>query len=206
MYAIIFLVRLLKKKVIITSIVLIILCILTYGFYNIIKRFDNGNVTNNNYSKYTHYNSDYFKNKYSINYEHHGVNNIINEYVIADTTTEEHLDTYDSLFYKISNDDYILIQEMNTCHESLSDLEARFAGDYLYMTKCWFPYRAELNKENTKLEPLDFNYSSISNIIIHFTNIIKVDYNYIYYRGFNDDDTFDGIIKCNLKTLICEKE
>ena len=187
-----------SKKVIIISLIVIVILILTFIFYNIIKYFDKNDITNNNYSKYSHYNSDYFKNKYSISYEHHGVNNIINEYVIADTTR------YSSLFYKVSNDDYILIQEMNMCNYSLSDREVRFAGDYLYMIICWIPYKAELNKENTKLEPLDFNYSSISNAI-HFTNIIKVDYNYIYYRGFNDDDTFDGIVKCNLKTLICEK-
>lgn len=146
------------------------------------------------------------QDKYVFSYSYHGPSNQIDEYAIADITPKKSEDNYTGLFYKIADNDYILIQEMNACHDIGTEGKEYnyFADNKLYLVRCWSTYVAELNKEKTTIKPLNLDFSKFNNDgdKIHIINIVKTIDNYIYYNAMFDNS--NEIIKCNLSNYICE--
>ena len=198
-----------KKSVLISFIIVIIVIVLVFGFFNIIKKIENKN--NKTYSISQHYKLENFKNKDTLFYQYPVSYGQVDRYMFAEMTTmgSESNSFLAGIFLEVADNDYILLDKIEMDLEDLLKRNAHFYEDKLYITSFWFPYVAKLNKDNTKIEKLNFKYLDTSNIYL-FTSIVKIENNYIYYNAFDSgsgpEDDFSGVVKCNLNSLECEKD
>ena len=106
-------------------------------------------------------------------------------YVLADMTGKDSLAVMTGLFYKVGEDDYILLDTFES-----SQTEA-------YDTPSSFIY--ELDRENSKMIDVDFKYKDKKIIP---SSIKDVDGNKIVFSVYNDDNKY----VCNLSNYKCEIE
>lgn len=156
------------------------------------------------FADYKHYNlseKDIFTYSYVPEY---GVNNT---YAIADITSENSEIGIRGLFYKISSDDFILLDEIEhrDRHQSTNNKYNLFDGNKLYaIGNGSSPLITEytLNYEKIGKKELQFEMpESDSGILI--STIDHLQDNYIYFSAFTD---YNGnkILKCSLDTYKCE--
>lgn len=150
---------------------------------------------------------------------HLSSSNSPSEYAIADITEENSESAKEGLFYKTSNFEYILIDELETCEVPNNKLYMSNNYTYvydangtnkLYIIRCLgqMKYEYNLTQEKVQKRELKFDTTSISNKEqeqVGFTSIEKVEKNYIYYTGqiYNTNQT-NISIKCSLDTMKCE--
>ena len=150
---------------------------------------------------------------------HLSSSNSPSEYAMTDITEENSESAKEGLFYKTSNFEYILIDELETCEVPNNKLYMSNNYTYvydangtnkLYIVRCLgqMKYEYNLTQEKVQKRELIFDTTSISNKEqeqVGFTSIEKVEKNYIYYTGqiYNTNQT-NISIKCSLDTMKCE--
>lgn len=150
---------------------------------------------------------------------HLSSSNSQSEYAMTDITEENSESAKEGLFYKTSNFEYILIDELETCEVPNNKLYMSNNYTYvydangtnkLYIIRCLgqMKYEYNLTQEKVQKRELKFDTTSISNKEqeqVGFTSIEKVEKNYIYYTGqiYNTNQT-NISIKCSLDTMKCE--
>lgn len=150
---------------------------------------------------------------------HLSSSNSPSEYAMTDITEENSESAKEGLFYKTSNFEYILIDELETCEVPNNKLYMSNNYTYvydangtnkLYTIRCLgqMKYEYNLTQEKVQKRELKFDTTSISNKEqeqVGFTSIEKVEKNYIYYTGqiYNTNQT-NISIKCSLDTMKCE--
>lgn len=150
---------------------------------------------------------------------HLSSSNSPSEYAMTDITEKNSESTKEGLFYKTSNFEYILIDELETCEAPNNKLYMSNNYTYvydangtnkLYIIRCLgqMKYEYNLTQEKVQKRELKFDTTSISNKEqeqVGFTSIEKVEKNHIYYKGqiFNTNQT-NISIKCSLDTMKCE--
>ena len=150
---------------------------------------------------------------------HLSSSNSPSEYAMTDTTEENSESAKEGLFYKTSNFEYILIDELETCEVPNNKMYMSNNYTYvydaegtnkLYIIRCLgqMKYEYNLTQEKVQKRELKFDTTSISNKEqeqVGFTSIEKVEKNYIYYTGqiYNTNQT-NISIKCSLDTMKCE--
>lgn len=150
---------------------------------------------------------------------HLSSSNSPSEYAMTDITEENSESAKEGLFYKTSNFEYILIDELETCEVPNNKMYMSNNYTYvydaedtnkLYIIRCLgqMKYEYNLTQEKVQKRELKFDTTSISNKEqeqVGFTSIEKVEKNYIYYTGqiYNTNQT-NISIKCSLDTMKCE--
>ncbi|MDD4706099.1 MAG: hypothetical protein PHS24_02665 [Bacilli bacterium] len=135
----------------------------------------------------------------------YGVNNT---YAIADITPEKSEISIRGLFYKISSDDYILLDKIESSdyRTSANDEYNVFYGNKLYaIGKYSSPLIAEytLNYEKIVKKELKFEIPETPKGLLIAT-IDHIQDNYIYLSAFAGYGSDYEIIKCSLYTYKCE--
>lgn len=125
-------------------------------------------------------------------------------YVLADMTSEEALSVVTGLFYKVKEDDYILLDtfESGQTDAYVNNSIYSFVFDKLYgigngKTPSTFIY--ELDGENSKILDVDFKFKDKKIIP---SAIKDVDGNRIVFNVYNDDNKY----VCSLSNYKCEVE
>lgn len=125
-------------------------------------------------------------------------------YVLADMTSKDSLAVMTGLFYKVGEDDYILLDtfESSQTEAYVKNSIYSFVFDKLYGigngdTPSSFIY--ELDRENSKMIDVDFKYNDKKIIP---SSIKDVDGNKIVFSVYNDDNKY----VCNLSNYKCEIE
>ena len=125
-------------------------------------------------------------------------------YVLADMTGKDSLAVMTGLFYKVGEDDYILLDtfESSQTEAYVKNSIYSFVFDKLYGigngdTPSSFIY--ELDRENSKMIDVDFKYKDKKIIP---SSIKDVDGNKIVFSVYNDDNKY----VCNLSNYKCEIE
>ncbi|MDD2518740.1 MAG: hypothetical protein PHG18_02505 [Bacilli bacterium] len=185
-----------KKKILISllSLLTIVLCSTLAGYDDKDK-----------YTDYEHYNlngKDILTYTYVLEY---GVNNT---YAIADITPEKSEIDIRGLFYKISSDDYILLDKIESSdhHKSTSDKYNVFYGNKLFaIGNGSSPLIAEytLNYEKIVKKELKFEMPETPNGLL-IRNIDHIKDDYIYLSAFAGYGSDYEITKCSLDTYKCE--
>lgn len=150
---------------------------------------------------------------------HLSSSNSPSEYAMTDITEENSESAKEGLFYKTSNFEYILIDELETCEVPNNKMYMSNNYTYvydandtnkLYIIRCLgqMKYEYNLTQEKVQKRELKFDTTSISNKEqeqVGFTSIEKVEKNHIYYTGqiYNTNQT-NISIKCSLDTMKCE--
>ena len=157
------------------------------------------------YEKFEHYDLTNYEKltfKYVENFEE-------NIYVLADITPKNYEMKIYGLFYKISDNDYILLDKIE--NGSLSEQENYFINNKLYVNAHYSAHHYEytLLKDKTIKRELNFDYSSVGKQIMMYY-VTKVEDNYIYYYSIMYDSTIDPeywgkkyILKCSLEDYKC---
>lgn len=160
----------------------------------------------NNYDSFKHYELNQSQKDY---YNYIDKNGKTEVYVIADITPENYEYKLDGLFYEISNNDYILLDEIENNNSKVFQHENK-----LYVTACnsMCHYEYTLDKEKTSKKELNFKVSEVGKQLTLYEAIDLKDNN-IYYRAkmydSSIDETYWGkeyVLKCDLKTYKCEEE
>lgn len=169
------------------------------------------------YADFDHFD---LKNKNINSYTFHYDDNI-ETYAIADITLERHDEGgINGLFYKIDDNDYILLDEIESCGNQ-DDLYKYERYNYFYsddknnqnklfINRCLGGLLLEytLEGENFQKKVLKFDTSNISNNPLEYVMIDyieKVDTQNIYYNAnIRNTDKFDITIKCSLSNYECE--
>lgn len=122
-------------------------------------------------------------------------------------------------FFKISQDDYVLLDKINTCNEKEINVENTYfyydsnrQNSRLYLQRCMGNKNIEyiLDKEKIIKKELLFDkkIADLKETSIVFNKIKKVEDNYIYYVGYNVDsvEREELSIKCSLIDYLCTLE
>lgn len=162
----------------------------------------------NTYDEFEHYSLEEME---YITYTYTDESGVKSVYAVADLTEsdKEYLDGgVDGLFYKVGDDDYILIDRISKNGGSGFDTKnTYFCGNTLYIKRgnsISYLEKYTLDKENTFKEELTFNTSNISQNMVGFSYIEKVKENYIFLVGYIYHEEGNVNIKCNLENLVCE--
>lgn len=171
----------------------------------------------NEYKNFEHYD---LKNKNITTYTFH-YDNRDDIYAIADITDiKNDMGGIVGLFYKTNDDDYILLDEIESCGNTDSDYILSEAVNYfyqrkdnqhakLYTSRCVganLLYEYTLEKENISKKQLKFDYSDITNDVdtINSSRILNVDDNYIYFDvSLNSARQIN--IKCDFNSMKCSR-
>lgn len=161
------------------------------------------NNKESSFSNYEHYD---LTGKNIIYHSYFDNNNITNRYAIADITPESYESLLYGLFYQISNDDYILIDKIES--DQAMEYICKFQEDKLYVLKTGPEdsgnYEYTLNHEKIVKKKLKFEFSR--GFIIR--NIKDINKDEIYFYALtNDEETDDSIyvdLKCSLSNYKCE--
>lgn len=132
------------------------------------------------------------------------------EYVLADMTTGDMITTT-GFFYKIADNDYILIEKLHSLHLDAYDSKStyQFYDNKLYGvgtvgTPMYF--EIELKGKNSKIEEKNFVWEQQE---IGPTTIENIDSNYITlyaYVGLENEAVAGRIFRCSLKDYKCEMQ
>lgn len=203
-----------KKKNVFIVIILVILVILFIILFMINKK------SEDKYSNFDHYN---IKTSNSISYTFSHTDRK-DTYIVSDMTKEiPNINGTQGLLYKISDDDYILLDDFAMCGSDQADsyLEPEYTyfykdyktdKDMLFITRCLWPLvvQYDLDGANTKKKELKFDTTQISDKELEYvmiSRIKKVEDGYIYLKAnVENTDRRDINIKCSLENYICVEE
>ena len=192
------------KKIIIISIAVIVILILTFIFYKIIKKLDVDTVLFPNYEHYTLDPNEGVTYSYLDNYD------LITYKVIQLDFNES--GEVDGLFYKINNKDnkdneYILLEKLpeDKSEKILEKWATQFIDNKLYIIRGWGNiYEYTLNKENIIKKEIKLDTEKVSNDIIIVNSFIKIDEEYLYLKATNYTTGERITMKCDKDNLICD--
>lgn len=170
------------------------------------------------YSQYEHYNLNE-NDGYLFNYTFHDEYGIPSTYVVTILEERDYEDITVGLFFKISQNDYVLLDKINSCNEKEIDVENTYfyydsnqQNNKLYLQRCIGNKNIEyvLDKEKIIKKELLFDkkIADLKETSIVFNKIKKVEDNYIYYVGYNVDsvEREELSIKCSLIDYLCTLE
>ena len=157
-----------------------------------------------NYASFKHYS---LEGKDKINIYYYGRDKEHNTYIFTNIESND-FTSYNGLFYKVGDNDYILLDKVETCGDK--DNYKRKEVAYFYDDKLYYAldcknelYEYKLDGADTKkinfLEKTDYDIFSLS--------IQDVDSRYIYLRGrehFELDDREFKNFKCDRSSYKCE--
>lgn len=157
-----------------------------------------------------HYNSnDYNLNEYDpmkINrYSYTNQDGETYEYVITDISQEESEEKKEGLFYKNSDDDYILLDEIDSCGYSTAYNNKRYTYFYnnkLYIIRCSGGRALEYTLSEIKTVKKDL--LPLLNTSLRLVGIDYIDDKSIYYEGSIDFTGPHKKIKCSRDDYTCE--
>lgn len=177
-----------SRNVLILIILLILLC---------------GCEEKEDYSSFEHYDVDVYNDRYTYSYV--GEDNIQRVYVIADISEEHSEAITNGLFYKIKEDDYILLDKFDSCGYQAAykdKTKTYFFNDELYITRCSgsVAFKYELSGANTK--KIDISEKLTDKYLLN--SIFNVDSEYIYYNASETLSSSDIEIKCSKNSFSCE--
>ena len=192
------------KKIIIISIAVIVILILTFIFYKIIKKLDVDTVLFPNYEHYTLDPNEGVTYSYLDNYD------LITYKVIQLDFNES--GEVDGLFYKINNKDnkdneYILLEKLpeDKSEKILEKWATQFIDNKLYIIRGWGNIcEYTLNKENIIKKEIKLDTEKVSNDIIIVNSFIKIDEEYLYLKATNYTTGERITMKCDKDNLICD--
>lgn len=135
----------------------------------------------------------------------------VEEYVLINETLEK---SEDYLYYKVAEDDYILLDKTTIATSEFFDdsrCNVLYGNRLFLLTNIGFIKEYQLNKENTTNRNIKFDYSRIyeSGIegTIEFSRIEKIEKGYMYLcASIRNDYTTDFIMKCSIENYKCEKD
>ncbi len=162
-----------------------------------------GCENNSQYTDFKHYNLKNYDitNRYSYvdddNHKH--------EYIITDITPENNEERISGLFYKVTDDDYILLDEINSCNSSeayKNKNQNYFYGDKLYVNRCSGGVVLEYTLSGSKTSKIDLLSKLDSKLML--TSIKNVDDDYIYYNGSASISSSDEVVKCSRNSYKCQ--
>lgn len=169
-----------------------------------------GCSNNNKFEKFRHYNSnDYNLDEYDpirINrYSYINQNGENYEYVITDISSENSEAKKEGLFYKISEDDYILLDEIDSCGYPKACNNNRytyFYNDKLYIIRCSGGIVLEYDLSGYNITKKDL--LPLLNTNLRLTGIDYIDNEYMYYEGSINYTGPHEKIKCSKNNYTCE--
>ena len=133
-----------------------------------------------NNDDYQHYNlSD--KDTLSTFYSYTNDNNQTETYIVTDVTPTESEEIRNGLFYKVDDDDYIMLDEFSSCsnpNDYKNKSKNYFSLNKLYITRCsgGIVYEYTLNGTDTKKE-------NLSNIVkLQNANVKEVKDGYVFFE------------------------
>lgn len=173
------------------------------------------------YSNYKHYD---LKENDKLTYTYMAEDGLKQEFAVADITPQGEYDVKEGIFYKVGDDDYIMLDELYPTQNS-SYHENPLWYTYFYQDKLfiirnngWLALQYTLNKENTKKaeiwlssgipdEPrqdvIYLDKSSVTDENFWSYHMEKIENNWIYFKGKTTDlESFD--FKCSLDNNKCE--
>ena len=159
------------------------------------------------YANFKHYN---LTDKDIISYTYHNKDRYKEIYILADITPDTYESYLTGLFYKVSDNDYILLE---TLEHTTKDA---YKQDYLYTfydNKLYgvgngdtpMIFEIELNKENSKLKELEFVVNN-HNDIFSMPSIKKIYNNTITFSGYTfiNEHAEQKEFICSLNDYICD--
>ena len=158
----------------------------------------------NQYTNFEHYDLTNYDttNKYT----YVGDDNYKYEYVITDITPESSEERINGLFYKVSDNDYILLDEIKSCNSSeayKSDKQNYFYGESLYVNRCSGGVVLEYTLSGSKTAKTDLLSKLDSSFIL--ISINSVDEKYVYYNGSARFSCPSEVIKCSIEDYTCHQ-
>lgn len=155
--------------------------------------------SNEEYSKFEHFAFNDIKDKESITHSFLIEDQQEIDYVIIDITEKDSDIKEYGLLFKVSKDDYILLDKIQT--SLLMSSAFKFYNDKLYTISHYENeglYQYTLNKSDYDKKKLDFTNIGI------VSAIEKVDEKNIYYLSSNDNLGNYKTIKCSLSEIKCD--
>ena len=165
------------------------------------------------YAEYEHYN---LNNKNPFTYSFYDDKGQTFTYALSILENDNYEDMDIGLFFKVGKDDYILLDKENTCNEKeINNNNTYFYNNLekqshkLYLERCIGNKTIEytLNEEKIEKKELNFDKRLITSneINIIFNKINKVENNYIYYIGYDNNNISkeEKNIKCSLIDYSC---
>ena len=156
-----------------------------------------------NNDDYQHYSlSD--KDTLSTFYSYTNDNNQTETYIVTDVTPTESEEIRNALFYKVDDDDYIMLDEFSSCsnpNDYKNKSKNYFSLNKLYITRCsgGIVYEYTLNGTDTIKKDL-------SNIVnLQNANVKEVKDGYVFFEGI-DSSKDTKIVKCSQETYDCYTE
>lgn len=126
-------------------------------------------------------------------------------YIVTDISQEGSEMIKDGIFMKVKENDYIKIDEYESCNANAysSEKYTYFSGNKLYISRCSGGkiYEYTLDGINTQRRDLT------TKVNLYNARIYKIQNGYIYFEGEKGD--FSGeikYVKCSLESTICEVE
>lgn len=185
------LVLVIKMKKTVVILILLVLCVC-------------GCKNNDPYSEFKHSdlkNYDVSNRYYYVDYN----NKYTHEYILTDITPENSEGGIEALFYKVGTDDYILLDEIESCNSS-GDYKSKnysyFYKDKLYINRCSGGAVLEYSLSGSKTTKIDL-YSKFDTKL-RLSSIINVDDYYIYYNGSTSYSAPTEVVKCSRESYKCE--
>ena len=158
----------------------------------------------NEYSNFEHYDLKNYDT--SRKYVYMDDNKVLQEYVITDITPKESLQVVNALFYKVGENDYILLDEIKYCDNPNSYQNNKYAYFYnnkLYIAGCDGGLLLEYTLDGSNIEKIDLLTKFDSKYMLY--SIENIDEKYIYYSGKESISSLIESIKCSRQTYKCEK-
>ena len=155
------------------------------------------------YADFEHYD---LKNYYTGNmYTIIDDNNNRHVYTVADITPDNSEAIINGLFYKVADDDYILLDKIDSCgQDEFYDENYNYYYDKkLYITRCSGGLVLEYNLDGIKTSKISLLPKLDSKYMLY--SIDNIDEEYIYFNGHARIYTPFEIIKCSKKDFKCEK-
>lgn len=163
-----------------------------------------GCSSKNTYDDYEHY--DLSNNINVVYHSFSDSNNIIRTYAIADITPEKYECLLYGIFYKVGNNDYILLEKFEPYNNVSINGIAVFVDDKAYVSGISYGKIVEYSLDGIDFvkKPLEFSYGNI----IFASRILDLKDGYIYIRAAIDIEASIhheyNNFKCSLSTYQCE--
>ena len=124
-------------------------------------------------------------------------------YVVTDITPEGSEASFDGLFYKISDNDYIKLDEFESCNPSSYKFEDEnyFSGNKLYITRCSGGKIYEYTLDGVDTKKTDLSWK----VNLYMARVKEVKNGYVYFEGEEGDFSGEAKnVRCYIETSECE--
>lgn len=172
---------------------LLLILILTFCIYG---------CSNNEYNDFQHYS---LKDRDTETTVYQTINDKTKQeetYIVTDITPEDSEAAINGLFYKISDNDYIKLDEFDSSGPDDYKFENQnyFSGNKLYITRLFggIVYEYTLDGSNTQKKDLS------EKVRMYGTRVKEVKDGYVHFEGRTDIHGDSKSIKCSLETSKCE--